>query len=85
MQSYDAVQIEEVQGVADIIGDSAELSRAAARSQADVIVFCRVHFMAESLAPDKILLPDMEAGCPMADMVTARTLRVKKNILPWRW
>ncbi|MGI5875589.1 MAG: quinolinate synthase NadA [Dethiobacteria bacterium] len=79
-------QIEEVQGVADIIGDSFELSRAAAQSQADVIVFCGVHFMAEGaaiLAPDKItLLPDMEAGCPMADMVTARTLREKKKEHP---
>jgi len=69
----------EVQDVADISGDSLGLSMAAAKTDADVIVFCGVHFMAESaaiLSPDKtVILPRMDAGCPMADMITADDVR----------
>ncbi|MTI82162.1 MAG: quinolinate synthase NadA [Firmicutes bacterium] len=76
----------EVQEVADLVGDSLELARRAAETDADVIVFCGVHFMAESaaiLSPDKtVILPVEEAGCAMADMVTAELLQDKKKELP---
>ena len=79
-------QIEEVQDAADYVGDSFELSRIAADSEADLIVFCGVHFMAESaaiLAPDKtVLLPDLNAGCPLADMIDADQLRAFKQQHP---
>jgi len=75
-------QIGEVQEVADLLGDSLGLSRKAAGTDAEVIVFCGVHFMAETaaiLAPEKmVLIPDPEAGCPMADMINADQLRAVK-------
>jgi quinolinate synthase len=76
----------EVQDIADFVGDSLELSQNAAKTQARVIVFCGVHFMAETasiICPNKvILLPDQNAGCSMADMITAEELRKRKNELP---
>lgn len=75
-------QPDEVQAMADFTGDSLELSRKGAELPHQVIVFCGVHFMAETaaiLSPEKtILLPDRFAGCPMADMITADQLRAKK-------
>ena len=69
----------EVQDVADFVGDSLGLSREAARTEAEVIVFCGVHFMAETaaiLSPDKtVLLPDMAAGCSLASTIDAEQLR----------
>ena len=75
-------QLGEVQDIADFVGDSLELSQKAAETGAEVIVFCGVHFMAETasiISPNKtVLLPDMQAGCPMADMIDADQLRQKK-------
>ena len=79
-------QLPEVQDVADYRGDSLELSRIAAKTDAKVIVFCGVHFMAETasiLSPDKkVIMPDKNAGCPMANMITASDLRRLKDRYP---
>jgi len=76
----------EVQDLADFLGDSLDLSRTAARSDAQVIVFCGVRFMAESakiLSPGKtVLMPRMDAGCPLADMITAEQLHNMKEKHP---
>jgi quinolinate synthase len=75
-------QVPEVQDVADFVGDSLGLSRQAAATDAQVIAFCGVHFMAETasiLSPDKtVLLPDLRAGCSLADSITADGLRAWK-------
>ncbi len=75
-----------IQEIADIAGDSLELSRQAAESEGEVIVFCGVHFMAEVasiLAPQKtVLLPEAQAGCPLADYITGEALREAKQQFP---
>src|SRR5882672_11026898 len=72
-------QIGEVQDAADFVGDSLGLSQQAAKTEASVIAFCGVHFMAETasiLSPNKtVLIPDLEAGCSLSDMITADALR----------
>src|SRR4030065_235466 len=79
-------QLGEVQDIADFVGDSLDLSQKAAKTDASVIVFCGVHFMAETasiLCPDKtVLLPDINSGCPMANMITVPQLRAEKKEHP---
>lgn len=79
-------QRDEIQDIADITGDSLALSQAAVKTDAEVIVFCGVHFMAESAAilnpKKKVLLPVKEAGCPLADMITIEKLRALKEKHP---
>ena len=72
-------EVPEIQEVADLTGDSLQLSREAAATEADVIAFCGVHFMAETasvLSPQKtVLIPDLDAGCSLSDSITADQLR----------
>ncbi len=79
-------QIGPVQDIADVVGDSLELARAAARMEGDVIVFCGVDFMAETaaiLSPGKVVvLPAADACCPMAGMITADELRLARSRYP---
>jgi quinolinate synthase len=79
-------QRDEVQDIADFVGDSLELSRIAATQACDMIVFCGVNFMAESasiLSPDKtVLLPEVEANCPMADMIQVDSPRPVRKRFP---
>lgn len=79
-------QIPVIQDLADFVGDSLGLSLQARRTEAEEIVFCGVHFMAETaaiLCPDKrVLIPDMDAGCSLADAITAEQLRQWKNEHP---
>src|SRR3972149_7119732 len=76
----------EVQDIADFTGDSLGLSQQAAKAKADIPVSCVLHFMAETasiLCPDKlVLLPDENAGCPMANMITLKELKIKKKEYP---
>jgi quinolinate synthase len=79
-------QLPEIQDVADYVGDSLGLSRQAAAAEAETIVFCGVHFMAETasiLSPEKlVLIPDPDAGCSLADSITAEQLRDWKQEHP---
>ncbi|NIP37584.1 MAG: quinolinate synthase NadA, partial [Candidatus Dadabacteria bacterium] len=79
-------QIPDVQDIADFVGDSLGLSQQAGRTDADIIVFCGVHFMAETasiISPDKkVLIPDLKAGCSLSDTITADQLRDWKKQHP---
>lgn len=79
-------QSPEIQDIADYVGDSLALSIAARDTNADMIVFCGVHFMAETakiISPEKtVILPDLDAGCPMADMVTSEGVIAYKKAHP---
>src|SRR5436305_3441624 len=79
-------QLPEIQDVADYVGDSLGLSQRAAGTSAGTIVFCGVHFMAETasvLCPDKqVLIPDLDAGCSLADSITAQQRRHWKAAHP---
>lgn len=79
-------ELPEIQDIADFVGDSLGLSQQAAKTDADIIVFCGVHFMAETasiISPNKkVLIPDPEAGCSLADSITVEQLREWKKEHP---
>lgn len=79
-------QVGDIQDIADFVGDSLGLSKTAAKTDAEVIVFCGVHFMAETaaiLSPEKkVIMPDLNAGCPMADMIPLEELKKLKDQHP---
>lgn len=79
-------QIPEIQDIADFVGDSLGLSQIAGKTEADIIVFCGVHFMAETasiISPNKkVLIPDLDAGCSLASSITAEQLREWKSENP---
>jgi len=79
-------QLPEIQDVSDYTGDSLELSKIATKTEADTVIFCGVYFMAETakiLSPQKtVLIPDENAGCPMADMINAKKLKDFKEKYP---
>ena len=82
-------ELPELQDVADFVGDSLGLSRAAAEPGPSVIAFCGVHFMAETasvLSPEKtVLIPDLGAGCSLADSITAEQLAPGRRSIPAPW
>jgi len=79
-------ELPEIQDLADYVGDSLGLSQIAGKTDADIIVFCGVHFMAETasiISPDKkVLIPDLKAGCSLADCITAEQLKQWKTENP---